>query len=120
MQNSPFFRFIKLAILAWLAILCLVLFFGLSSSQSAGGEVAMQMFVLTLPISVAVGVTLNAISFSPPLPYGNLHVLLVWLPFFIGGLVQALIIFVAVKLLTHKPLTHHSSGSPSASADLKR
>jgi hypothetical protein len=93
MQSTSFLRFTKLAVLAWLAALGLVLVFGLLAEQSAGGEIAMQMFVLTLPVSIVVGVALNAISYSSPSTYESLHVFFVWLPFFIGALAQARIIF---------------------------
>jgi len=103
MQSTSFLHFTKLAFMAWLAALSLVLVFGLLAGQSAGGEVAMQMFVITLPASLAVGVALNAISYSPPLTYESVHVFLVWLPFFIGGIAQANIIFFVAKLLANKP-----------------
>jgi len=93
MQSTSFLRFTKLAVLAWLAALGLVLVFGLLAEQSAGGEIAMQMFVLTLPVSIVVGVALNATSYSSPSTYESLHVFFVWLPFFIGALAQARIIF---------------------------
>ena len=97
MQSTSFLRFTKFAVLAWLAALGLVLVFGLLAGQSAGGEVAMQMFVLTLPVSIAVGVALNAIGYSASSTYESVHILFVWLPFFIGGLAQARIIFFLIS-----------------------
>jgi hypothetical protein len=99
MQNLSFLRFTKLIIWAWLAALCLVLFFGLLAGRHAGGEVAMQMYVLTLPVSLAVGAALNVSSYSPTSTHDSLLVFLVWVPFFIAGLAQARIIFLIAKLL---------------------
>jgi len=120
MQSASFLRFTKLAIGVWLAALGSVLFFGLLAGRHAGGEVAMQMFLLTLPVSIGTGFVLNTISYSPTSTYDSLEVFLVWLPFFIAGLAQARIIFLIAKLLANKPLTPPFSGSPSAPDDFKR
>ena len=120
MQSTSFLRFTKLAIGVWLAALCLVLVFGLLAGRHAGGEVAMQMFLLTLPISIGTGFALNTISYSPTSTYDSLDIIYAWLPFFIAGLAQARIIFLIAKLLANKPLTPQSSGSPSAPDDFKR
>jgi hypothetical protein len=120
MQGASFLRFTKLAIGVWLAALCLVLVFGLLAGRHADGEVAMQMFLLTLPVSIGTGFALNTISYSPTSTYDSLEVFLVWLPFFIAGLAQARIIFLIAKFLANKLLTLQSSGSPSATDDFKR
>jgi len=120
MQSASFLRFTKLAIGVWLAALCLVLVFGLLAGRHAGGEVSMQMFLLTLPISICMGAALNTISYSPTSTYDSLEVFLDWLPFFIAGLAQARIIFLIAKLLAKNPLTSPFSGSPSAPDDFKR
>ena len=111
-QSSTFLRFTKLIILICLTILGSVLALALLKGSKAKGEVAMLMFVLTMPLSLAVGAFLNAISFSPPSLNNNLHLFFVWLPFFIGGLVQALVIFFVAKLL--------ATNRPYISADLFR
>jgi hypothetical protein len=120
MQSATFIRLIKLAIGVWLAALCSVLVFGMLAGRHAGGEVAMQMFFLTLPVSIGTGVALNTISYSPTSTYESLDVFLVWLPFFIAGLAQARIIFLIAKLLANKLLAPQASESPSAPADFKR
>jgi hypothetical protein len=120
MQSASFLRFTKLAIGVWLAALGLVLVFGLLAGGHVGGEVAMRMFLLTLPVSIGTGAALNTISYSPTSTPDSLHVFLVWLPFFIAGLAQARIIFLIAKLLAKKLLAPQASGSPSAPAEFKR
>jgi hypothetical protein len=119
MQSASFLRFTKLAIGVWLAALCLVLVFGLLAGRHAGGEVAMQMFLLTLPVSIGTGFALNTISYSPTSTYDSLEIIYAWLPFFIAGLAQARIIFLVAKFLANKLLTPPSSGWTSAPGDFK-
>ena len=119
MQNATFIRLIKLAIGVWLAALCSVLVFGMLAGRHAGGEVVMQMYLLTLPVSIGTGFALSTISYSPTSTYESLDVFLYWLPHFIAGLAQARIIFLIAKILATK-LLPKSSGSPSGPADFKR
>ena len=120
MQSAYFLRLTKLAIWVWLAALCSVLVFGLLAGRHAGGEVAMQMFLLTLPVSIGTGFALNTISYSPTSTYDSLDIIYAWLPFFIAGLAQARAFFLIAKFLANKSLTPQSSGSPSAPDDCNR
>ncbi len=120
MQSATFLRLTKLAIWVWLAALCSVLVFGLLAGRHVGGEVAMQMFLLTLPVSIGTGFALNTMSYSPTSTYDSLDIIYAWLPFFIAGLVQARVLFFVAKLLANKLQIRQFSGSPSALADSKR
>ncbi len=94
-----FERILTLALMAWILVLVVVLVVGMSAGRSSGGEVAMQMFALTLPASLAVGDILVKIDYSPLIINGGFHVFSVWLPFFLGALAQALVVLYAARVL---------------------
>lgn len=96
-------RVMNLIALAWILVLVAVLVFGLLSGPYSGGEVAMQMFLLTFPASFAIGSMPNLINYSPSAINGNLSVFWIWLPYFMGALVQALVILSAVRIFGLKP-----------------
>ena len=74
----------------------MVLVAGVSAGSHSGGEVAMQMFFLCLPISVAVGYGLTLVSYMPS------NIFWVWAPFFVGGLLQAALVLVFVRRFANR------------------
>jgi hypothetical protein len=85
-------------ICVWLAAVFLVLISGLRAGGHAGGEVAMQMYLLTLPSSVITGMVLNQISYLHGSAPDSLHVLKVWVPFFLVGGLQIIALASLVRL----------------------
>jgi hypothetical protein len=81
----------RLALALWIGICVAVLLTSLwiPPSPSSGGETAFLMFVLTLPISPATGMLLNAVDLGRWLPAAEpWHSLAIWLAFFVPGLGQ--------------------------------
>ena len=81
----------RLALALWIGVCVAVLLPGLwvEPTPSSGGEVAFVMFMLTLPVSPATGMLLNAAEFGRWLPAAEpWHSLAIWLAFFVPGLLQ--------------------------------
>lgn len=81
----------------WLGLAIFVLLIGMSAGPHAGGEVAMQMFILCLPSSVPVSMLLSFYNYVPPFASSPALILFVWVPFFFGGLLQAALVFTALR-----------------------
>jgi hypothetical protein len=81
----------RLALAVWSGACVAVLLTSLWAAwpHPSGGEVAFVMFVLTLPISPATGLLLNAVDFGHWLPAAEpWQSLAIWLAFFVPGLGQ--------------------------------
>ena len=81
----------------WLATAAVVLTVGLAHAPHSGGGVAMQMFVISLPSSLGVAKLLNEIGYRPTNTNGQVHIIMVWAPFFITGRLQALAIWATLR-----------------------
>jgi hypothetical protein len=74
----------------------------------------MQMFVLALPSSIAVGELLN--SMSPDLSRASEGVVVFasWVPFFLVGVMQWVFVLGTLRLARSRRIEDQSSDSPAA------
>lgn len=115
---------LRWALFIWLCLTAFVLGYGIYVGAHAGGGVAMQMFVLCFPSSLVVSGILNLLSYMPPSASPLMHILLVWAPFFVGGIFQAILVFVVFRwLVTRKVpkiLSYESQPNPRFNTDRLR
>lgn len=90
----------------WLAAALLLLTNGLTAASTGGGELAMSMFVITLPVSIGTGMLLNAVAYLHQPAWGvvspYVFVWLVWLPNFVAGSVQWVVLMWVAKWLAQR------------------
>lgn len=99
MRFANFKKILRWVFVLWLGLATFVLLNGMSAGPHAGGEVAMQMFILCLPSSVLVGMLLSFYNYIPLFALSPAFILFVWTPFFVGGLLQVALISTALRWL---------------------